>query len=74
MAGNKPNAFLAKLNAQKEAEQRRQLQQYGELDTISMLIAAHNELKVGPGRASFLLAEYTDVKNADSQGHPGRHR
>lgn len=56
------NAFLAKRDAQKEAEYKRQQRAHSEIHIIAMLIAAHNELKVGPGRADFLLAEYIDVK------------
>lgn len=56
------NAFLAKRDAQKEAEYKRRLQSHSEIHIMAMLIAAHNELKVGPGRAAFLLAEYMDVK------------
>lgn len=59
---NKPNPLLASLEAKKEREFKYRLQGHIELDMIAMLMAAHNELKVGPGRAGFLLAEYLDVK------------
>lgn len=62
MAKNKPNPYLAKRDAIKEAEHRRQLSYYNEIDRIALLLAVHKELKVGPGRASFVLAEYMDQK------------
>lgn len=58
----KQNPILAAFEAKKEAEFDIRLRQNSELSTIAMLIATHNELKVGPGRAGFLLAEYLDVK------------
>ncbi len=58
----KQNPLLAAFEAKKEAEFDIRLRQNSELSIIAMLIAAHNELKVGPGRAGFLLAEYIDVK------------
>jgi hypothetical protein len=56
------NPLLAKRDAQLRAEHEQQRQALGEIDMIAHLISAHNELKVGPGRAGFLLAEYIDVK------------
>lgn len=56
------NAFLAKRDAQLLAYHEKQRQALSEIDLIAHLISAHNELKVGPGRAGFLLAEYLDVK------------
>lgn len=61
----KPNPLLAAFEAQKEAEFRGRLQRNSEIDIIALLIAAHNELKVGPGRAGDLLAEFLDVKMGD---------
>lgn len=58
----KPNPILAAYEAKKEAEFQGRLQRNSEIDIIALLIAAHNELKVGPGRAGYLLAEFLDVK------------
>lgn len=59
---NKPNPLLAALEAKLNAKHRQQLQINTELDRIAFLRAVHKELKVGPGRASFVLAEYMDQK------------
>ena len=59
---NKPNPLLAKLEAQKEAEHRQRVRAHAEIHGMAMLIAAHNALDVGPGRADKLLAEYVNVK------------
>lgn len=59
---SKQNPLLASFEAKKEREFKYRLQGHLELDMIAMLVAAHNELKVGPGRAGFLLAEYLEVK------------
>jgi hypothetical protein len=56
------NHFLAKRDAQQRAFHEKQRRTLAEIDMIAMLISAHNELKAGPGRAPFLLAEYIDVK------------
>lgn len=58
----KPNPMLAAFEAKKEAEFSGRLACNSEIGMMALLIAAHRELKVGPGRASFLLAEYIDVK------------
>ena len=58
----KPNAFLAKRDAAKESEHRQRLQCLSEISIMAMILAAHEELHVGPGRASFLLAEYVSQK------------
>lgn len=59
---NKPNPFLAKLEAQKEAEHQQRRRALSEIHIMAMLIAAHNKLKVGSGRAPGLLVEYVRVK------------
>lgn len=56
------NSFLAKRDAEQQAFHEQQRRLTAEIDMIAMLKAAHNELKVGPGRAPFLLAEFIDVK------------
>ena len=60
--GVKVNPMLAKLEANLESRYRMRLNAHQEMDTIAMLLAAHNQLKVGPGRATDLLAEYLDTK------------
>lgn len=64
---NKKNPFLAKLEAQKEAEHRQRVRAHSEIHIMAMLIAAHNALKVGPGRADILLTEYVNVKTQIAQ-------
>ena len=56
------NPLLAKRDAQQRAFHEQQRRLTAEVDMIALLVSAHNELKVGPGRAGFLLAEYIDVK------------
>lgn len=56
------NPLLAKRDAQLLAFHEQQRRALSEIDMMAHLISAHNELKVGPGRADFLLAEYIDVK------------
>lgn len=62
MARPKPNPMLAKLEAQKEAEHQQRRRALSEIHIMAMLIAAHNKLKAGPGRAPGLLVEYVQVK------------
>lgn len=62
MAKNKPNPLLDALEAKLEAKHQMQLQMDAEMDRIAFLKAVHKELGVGPGRASFALAEYMDQK------------
>lgn len=59
---NKPNPFLAKLEAQKEAEHQQRRRALSEINIMAMMIAAHSKLQVGPGRAPGFLAEYVHVK------------
>lgn len=56
------NPFLAKRDAQKEAEHKQRRLALSEIHIMAMLIAAHNKLKVGPGRAPGFLVEYVAVK------------
>lgn len=58
----KQNPLLAAYEAKFEAEFQQRLSIHSEIDLISDLIAANNELKVGAGRAGFFLAEKIDVK------------
>lgn len=62
MAKNKQNPLLAAYEAKFEAEFQQRLAINSELELISDLIAANNELKVGAGRAGNFLAEKLDVK------------
>jgi hypothetical protein len=54
----KQNAFLDKLRAQAEAKASVKASAHVEIDTMAMLLAAHDVLKVGPGRADKLLNAY----------------
>jgi hypothetical protein len=56
------NAYLAKQRAKKEAEFAVRLAAHTEVKLMALLIAANRELKVGAGRAPFLLAEFIDVE------------
>lgn len=58
----KPNPLLAQFEAQLRAEHRALREAHAETHIIAMIIAANKELKVGPGRAGFFLAEYLDTE------------
>ena len=59
---NKPNPILDAFERKKEAEFAERQKRNAEIDRMALLFAANKELKVGPGRAGFLLAEYIDQK------------
>lgn len=56
------NAFLAKLQAQAQAKESLKTQGHIEIDTMAMLLAAHDDLQVGPGRASKLVNDFLAYK------------
>ena len=56
------NAYLARQHAKKEAEFSVRLAAHTEVKLMALLISANRELKVGAGRAPFLLAEFIDVE------------
>lgn len=60
------NAFLAKMKAEAEAKARAKeannTSLHVQIDTMAMLLAAHDELKVGPGRAPSLVNSYLSWK------------
>ena len=58
----KRNAFLDKLQAQAAARQAVKTNAHVEIDTISMLLAANDELQVGPGRAGKLVNAFLAYK------------
>lgn len=58
----KQNPMLAKFEAKLEAKHEIQRMMQAEIDLMATMIAANNELKVGPGRAGFFTAEVLDVK------------
>ena len=58
----KPNPMLAKFEAQLEAKHEKQRMMQSEIELIATMIAANNELKVGPGRASFFMAEILHMR------------
>ena len=58
----KSNAYLDKLKAQAEAKVAMKTAAHVELDTIAMLLAVHDRLQVGPGRAPGLLNDFLSYK------------
>lgn len=60
--GKKQNAFLAKLQAQAAAKESVKTSAHVEIDTMAMLLAAHDRLQVGPGRADGLVNDFLDWK------------
>lgn len=58
----KKNAFLAKLQAQAQAKEAYKTEAHVEIDTIAMLLSAHDVCKVGPGRASTLVNSFLAYK------------
>ena len=58
----KKNAFLAKLQAQAQAKEAVKTEAHVEIDTIALLLSAHDVCKVGSGRASALLNSFLAYK------------
>ena len=58
----KKNAFLAKLQAQAQAKEAVKTEAHVEIDTIALLLSAHDVCKVGSGRASTLLNSFLAYK------------
>ena len=56
------NAYLAKLQARAQAKEAAKTEAHVELDTIAMMLAAHDVCKVGPGRADELLNAFLAYK------------
>lgn len=56
--GKPQNAFLAKLQAQAQKKEAVKTEAHVEIDTIAMLLAAHDVCGVGKGRAGKLLNSY----------------
>lgn len=54
----KKNAFLAKLQAQAAAKEAAKTEAHVEIDTMAMLLAIHDRLQVGPGRASGVVNDF----------------
>lgn len=61
------NPFLAKLLAEKEAEHQQRVRALSELHIMAMMIAAHDKLQVGPGRAADFLTDYVNTKTKIAQ-------
>lgn len=61
------NFYLAKQHAKKEAEFAVRLAAHTEVKLMALLIAANRGLKVGPGRAPFLLAEFIGAEDEIAQ-------
>lgn len=58
----KDNAFLAKLRAQAQAKEACKTEAHVEIDTIAMLLSAHDVCGVGAGRASTLVNSFLAYK------------
>lgn len=58
----KQNAFLAKLQAQADAKAGLKTSAHVEIDTMAFLLAAHDVLQVGPGRAPKLIDDFLSKK------------
>lgn len=58
----KRNAFLDNLRAQARAKERVNTSAHVEVDTIAMLLAVHDVLQVGPGRASKVVNAFLAYK------------
>ena len=54
----KKNAFLANLQAQAQKREAVKTEAHVEIDTLAMLFASHDRLKVGPGRAPGLVNDF----------------
>ena len=52
------NAVLDKPQAQADAKAAAKVAVHVEIDTIAMLLAAHDRLQVGPGRADGLINDF----------------
>lgn len=62
MPKQKSNPLLAAFEAKKEAEFDLRLKTHNEINMLALLIAANEELQVGPGRSGGLLFEYIATK------------
>ena len=58
----KKNAFLANLKAQAQAKEAVKTEAHVEIDTIAILMSAHDVCQVGAGRASTLLNSFLAYK------------
>ena len=58
----KKNPFLEKLKTEANAKASVRAESHVEIDTIAMLLAAHDRLQVGPGRASGLVNDFLAYK------------
>lgn len=58
----KKNAFLENLKRQAAAKEAVKTEAHVEIDTMAMLLAAHDCLKVGPGRAPGLVNDFLAYK------------
>lgn len=54
----KQNSFLLQLQAKADARAADKVKVHVEIDTMALLLAAHEALQVGPGRADKLLNAY----------------
>ena len=56
------NAFLAKIQAQAAAKEKQKAYAHVEIDTLALLLAAHDVLQVGPGRSGKLVNSFLAYK------------
>ena len=54
----KKNAFIEQLKAQAAAKQAIMSEAHVQMDTMAMLLAVHDRLQVGPGRADGVLNDF----------------
>lgn len=78
MPKNKPNAMLARYQAQLEAEYRQRLEINSEFDLIALMKTVHEDLQVGPGRAGkifndFLVNKLELAEMIDKDYGPNKH-
>lgn len=59
---NPKNAYLAKIQAQAQQKAAVKSEAQVELDTIAMLLAAHDVFQAGPGRAPDLVNSFLNYK------------
>lgn len=58
----KVNPFLAKLEAKAQAKEAQKTEAHVEIDTIALLMAAHDVFQAGPGRSGKLVNSFLAYK------------
>ena len=62
MGSNKPNPFIAAIEARKDAEWQGKVDRLYELDLIAHIISCADDLQVGPGRAEKCLCGFIEAR------------